>query len=189
MDTFPLKCWLQFSSILNASLAPEFLGQKFPLISVKPLKRSLEGLFSPLPPAGSQKEGSENSPHTSALLLLTFTLRDILGWIYGIPLVACVGGAFPCPVSGGSSVTTRSLPPFTSLLLQLYPILQTHLQEILVKTFVFPSVETVSFFFSLREANPEFSKLIVQLYSQTFNRRFVITYVLDIGYAQETKLE
>lgn len=58
-----------------------------------------------------------------------------------------------------------------------------------MKTFVFPSVETVSFFFSLREANPEFSKLIVQLYSQTFNRRFVITYVLDIGYAQETKLE
>lgn len=48
-------------SIPNASLAPEFLGQKIPThlsgrSTVKPGKRSLEGLF-PLSPAGSQRKG------------------------------------------------------------------------------------------------------------------------------------
>lgn len=43
-------------SILNASLAPEFLGQKSPPTFSKATKRNLEGLFSPLPLAGSQRK-------------------------------------------------------------------------------------------------------------------------------------
>lgn len=37
--------------------------------------------------------------------------RHTLGWIYRMPLIASLSGAYPQCVSGGSWVATRSLPP------------------------------------------------------------------------------
>lgn len=142
-------------------------------------KRSPEGLSSPLPLAGSWRKGLKIPSHkcfvTASLHIEGHSGVDL--W-----------NAFSC-LSWWSISTScprmfshHKIPlPFTSLLLQLYPVLVGS------PTGEWPPFcKGVSFFFSLGEANPEFSNLRLQLYSQTLNRRFILT-MLDIGSTQETK--
>lgn len=142
-------------------------------------KRSPEGLSSPLPLAGSWRKGLKIPSHkcfvTASLHIEGHSGVDL--W-----------NAFSCLSWWSISTSCPRMFSHHKIPLPLLPSSCSYIQSwwAHLQGIDLSSVKGVSFFFSLGEANPEFSNLRLQLYSQTLNRRFILT-MLDIGSTQETK--